>query len=62
MKLHSAEEIIDMLRILCQKIFSREEKNKVILPRSGGNLRKWYPCDLEQAARCQWTFRGKIGI
>ncbi len=43
MNLHSAKEIIEMSQILCQRIFTCEEKKKLILPRSGGDLRKWYP-------------------
>ena len=40
MKLHSAKEIMDMLLILCQRIFTCEEKKKLILLRNSVELRK----------------------
>ncbi len=61
MKLHSPKEITDMLKILCKRIFTCEENNKLIVPRSGGDLRKWYLCDLK-TLRIGTIFTLKNGI
>ncbi len=43
MKLHSVKVIIGMMYIMCERIFTGAERRILIVARSGGNLRKWYP-------------------
>ncbi len=40
MELQSAQVVIDMMKILCQRIITGEEEKNWTLPRSGGDLRK----------------------